>query len=73
MLSQADFVALTCNLNPTTENIIDAQALAAMKPSAYLINVARGKVVNEPALIEAMRAGTIAGGGARLRLGGTPA
>ncbi|MEJ5990899.1 D-2-hydroxyacid dehydrogenase [Ramlibacter sp. PS3R-8] len=61
VLPQADFVALTCNLNPTTENIIDAQALAAMKRSAYLVNVARGKVVNEPALIEALKAGTIAG------------
>lgn len=61
VLPQADFVALTCNLNPSTENIIDAKALAAMKPSAYLINVARGKVVHEPSLIEALQAGTIAG------------
>ena len=61
VLPQADFVALTCNLNPTTENLMNAQALAAMKPSAYLINVARGKVVHEPSVIEALRAGTIAG------------
>ncbi len=60
-LPEADFVALTCPLTPQTENLIDAGALAAMKPSAYLINVARGKVVNEPALIEAMQAGRIAG------------
>ena len=60
-LPQADFVALTCNLNPSTENIIDAKALSAMRPSAYLINVARGKVVHEPSLIEALNAGTIAG------------
>jgi phosphoglycerate dehydrogenase-like enzyme len=61
VLPRADFVALTCNLNPTTEKIIDARALAAMKPSAYLINVARGKVVDEPALVEALTAGGIAG------------
>src|SRR5207248_1072731 len=61
MLPQADFVALTCPLTPKTENLIDASALAAMKPSAYLINVARGKVVNEPALVEALRQKRIAG------------
>ena len=60
-LAEADFVALTCPLTPKTENLIDASALAAMKPSAYLVNVARGKVVNEPALVEALRQGRIAG------------
>ena len=60
-LAEADFVALTCPLTPKTENLIDAKALAVMKPSAYLINVARGKVVNEPALVEAMQKGRIAG------------
>ena len=61
VLPEADFVALTCPLTPLTENLIDAKALAAMKPSAYLINVARGKVVNEPALVEALQAKRIAG------------
>jgi phosphoglycerate dehydrogenase-like enzyme len=61
VLPQADFVALTCPLTPETENLIDAKALAAMKPSAYLINVARGKVVNEPALVEALDHKRIAG------------
>lgn len=60
VLPQADFVALTCPLNPSTQDLIDAKALAAMKPTAALVNVARGKVVNEPALIEAMRSGAIA-------------
>ena len=60
-LTAADFVVLTCPLTAQTENLIDARALAAMKPSAYLINVARGKVVNEPALIEALQAKRIAG------------
>jgi phosphoglycerate dehydrogenase-like enzyme len=61
VLPEADFVALTCPLTPTTENLIDAKALAAMKPSAYLVNVARGKVVNEPALVAALGRGGIAG------------
>ncbi len=61
VLAEADFVALTCPLTPATENLIDAKALAAMKPSAYLVNVARGKVVNEPALVEALGRGGIAG------------
>jgi phosphoglycerate dehydrogenase-like enzyme len=61
VLPQADFVVLTCPLTPQTENLIDAKAIAAMKPSAYLINVARGKVVNEPALVEALDRKRIAG------------
>jgi D-2-hydroxyacid dehydrogenase (NADP+) len=61
VLSEADFVALTCPLNKATENLIGKPALAAMKPSAYLVNVARGRVVDEPALIAAMQGGRIAG------------
>lgn len=60
-LAEADFVALTCPLTPQTENLIDAQALAMMKPTACLINVARGKVVNEPALVAALQSNRIAG------------
>jgi len=63
LLGQADVVALTCPLTPETENLIDAPALAAMKPTAHLINVARGRVVDEPALIEALRQRRIAGAG----------
>ena len=62
-LAQADFVALTCPLTAETEGLIDATALAAMKPSARLINVARGRVVDEAALIEALQQGRIAGAG----------
>jgi phosphoglycerate dehydrogenase-like enzyme len=54
LLGEADIVALTCPLTPETENLIDAPALAAMKPTAHLINVARGRVVDEPALIRAL-------------------
>ncbi|MBV8776503.1 MAG: D-2-hydroxyacid dehydrogenase [Alphaproteobacteria bacterium] len=60
-LADADFVALCCPLTAETENLIDASALRSMRPSAYLVNVARGRVVDEAALIEALRAGQIAG------------
>ncbi|BBK44408.1 phosphoglycerate dehydrogenase [Allostella vacuolata] len=61
VLPQADFVALTCPLTPETEGLIDGAALSRMKPTARLVNLARGRVVDEPALIEALRRGTIAG------------
>lgn len=60
-LPEADIVALTCPLTPETTHLIDAAALAAMKPTARLVNVARGKVVDEAALVEALRANRIAG------------
>jgi phosphoglycerate dehydrogenase-like enzyme len=63
LLPRADYVALTCPLTPATTNLIDAVALAAMKPGAYLINMARGRVVDEPALIAALERGQIAGAG----------
>jgi phosphoglycerate dehydrogenase-like enzyme len=60
MLGEADIVALTCPLTPETENLIDAAALAAMRPAAHLVNVARGRIVDEPALIRALQEGRIA-------------
>ena len=63
LLPQADFVALTCPLTPATENVIDAPAFAQMKESAYLINVARGGCVDEPAMLTALQSGAIAGAG----------
>ena len=63
VLPQADIVALTCPLTPQTERLIGAQALAAMKPSAILVNVARGRVVDEPALVAALADRRIAAAG----------
>ena len=57
LLREADFVVLMCLLNDETRHLIDAEALALMKPTAYLVNVARGPVVDEPALIKASRQG----------------
>ena len=56
-----DFFVLLTPLTATTRNSIDAKVLAAMKPSSFLINLARGGVVDEPALVEALTAGRIAG------------
>ena len=62
-LGQADVLALTCPLTPETRGLIGAEALARCKPSALLINVARGPVVDEPALVQALQAGRLAGAG----------
>lgn len=62
-LGEADFVVLCLALTAETRGIIDATALAAMRPSAYLVNVARGGLVDEEALVAALRAGRIAGAG----------
>ncbi len=63
LLPEADVIVLTCPLTPETENLIDAAALSRMKPSAHLVNVARGRVVDETALVEALAARRIAGAG----------
>jgi phosphoglycerate dehydrogenase-like enzyme len=62
-VAEADFVVVLVPLIPENEKLVDAKVFAAMKPSAYLINVARGKIVDEEALIEAVRTGQIAGAG----------
>lgn len=63
VLSASDIITLHTPLNAETRHLIGAAELASMKPTALLINCARGGVVDEAALIEALRAGTIAGAG----------
>src|SRR4030095_16024671 len=63
LLREADFVVLMCLLNDETRHLIDADAVALMKSTAYLVNGARGPVVDELALIEALEARRIAGAG----------
>ena len=60
-LPRADFVVLTCPLTPETRGVISAAALGLMRPSAFLVNVARGGCVNQDALLAALAAGRIAG------------
>ena len=59
LLPRADFVALTCPLTPETEKLMNAETLALMKPGATLVNMARGRVVDEPALIAALQGGAL--------------
>lgn len=60
-VSDADFVALACPLTDETHHLVDEEVLAAMDESAYLINVARGSVVDEDALVAGLRSGEIRG------------
>ena len=60
-LEVADVVSLHCPLTPETRHLVDADALASMKPTAVLVNTARGQVVDEDALVVALRNGLIAG------------
>jgi D-3-phosphoglycerate dehydrogenase len=61
LLRESDFVSLHCDLNPTSRRLIGARQLRLMKPSSVLINTARGGVVDQQALVEALREGRIAG------------
>ena len=61
LLSQADFVSINCDLNPTSRHLINEKVLLLMKPSAVIINTARGSLIDEPALINALEGKDIAG------------
>lgn len=63
LLATSDVVSLNCPYSSATHHLIDAAALDAMKPSAFLINTARGAIVDESALADALSAGSIAGAG----------
>jgi Lactate dehydrogenase and related dehydrogenases len=63
LLEESDFVSLHSPLRPETHHQIGARELSLMKPTAFLINTARGKIVDEKALVKALAKGTIAGAG----------
>ncbi len=63
LLRTADVVVLAVPATPQTRHMIDAEALGSMRPSAHLVNIARGDIVDEAALIAALRSGEIAGAG----------
>ena len=63
LLKSSDFVLVQAPLTPETRNLMSTAQFKAMKPTAFLINASRGPIVDEPALIEALKDGTIAGAG----------
>ena len=63
VFEKSDFISLNCPLNESTRHMINGETLAMMKPSAYLINTARGALIDEKALIQALNDGVIAGAG----------
>ena len=63
VLANCDYLTLHCPLNAQTKHLINEEALAKMKPSAFIINTGRGALIDEPALIRALQEGRIAGAG----------
>ena len=61
LLANSDFVSIACDLNPTSHHLMNSDTFALMKPDAVLINTARGPIVEEKALIEALQAKRLAG------------
>ena len=61
LLRQADFVSINCDLNPTSYHLMDSERFSQMKSSAVIINSARGPIIEEKALVDALREGKIAG------------
>ncbi|MFH2033653.1 MAG: NAD(P)-dependent oxidoreductase, partial [Candidatus Margulisiibacteriota bacterium] len=63
LLAEADIVTINCDLNPTSFHLIGEKEFAKMKSSAYIINTARGPIIDEKALVRALQSGQIAGAG----------
>ena len=63
IFKESDFVTVNCPLSPATRGLVNAERLALMKPTAYLINTARGPIVDQKALTEALKTNRIAGAG----------
>ena len=61
LFGQADFISLNCDLNPTSHHLINAESLGWVRRGAVLINMARGPIVDEPALVQALQSGILSG------------
>lgn len=63
LLSRSDFISINCDLNPTSQHLINAKTLSWVKPGAVLINTARGPIIDQPALVAALQQGRLGGAG----------
>jgi glyoxylate reductase len=63
LIARGDYVSMCANYEPSNEKMMGAREFALMKPTAYFINVGRGRLIDEPAMIKALQDGTIAGAG----------
>jgi len=61
LLDQSDFISVNCDLNPTSYHLLDAERFSQVRPGAILVNCARGPVIDEPALVEALARGRLGG------------
>lgn len=61
--AKADYICIHCDLNPTSYHLLNKESFAKMKKKPYVLNMARGRIIDEPALIDALKTGTIAGAG----------
>jgi D-3-phosphoglycerate dehydrogenase / 2-oxoglutarate reductase len=61
LLARADFISINCDMNPTSYHLINTETLACLKPGAVIINTARGRIIDEPALVAALQSGQVAG------------
>lgn len=61
LMAEADFISLNCDLNPTSYHLVNSGTLSFAKPNSVIINTARGPIVDEPALVSALKAGRIGG------------
>lgn len=61
LLAESDIISIHCTLNPTSLHLLNAETLKLIRPHAYVINTARGRVIQEAALVEALRRGQLAG------------
>ena len=61
LLTRSDFISINCDLNPTSRHLMDRRAFSMIKAGAVLINTARGAIVDEPAVVEALQSGRLAG------------
>jgi D-3-phosphoglycerate dehydrogenase / 2-oxoglutarate reductase len=61
LLARSDFVSVNCDMNPTSYHLLNAETLSCIKPGAVIINTARGRIIDEPALIAALQSGQVGG------------